>query len=96
MLSNVKGFCKRNIKPIIVSMMVSMMAVFSAIGASAVDETTTTTFDLTSVVETSIADLSAELSSLLGVIVPTAFLIMIGYVGARKAMSWVKGMVGKI
>lgn len=98
MLSNVKGFCKRNIKPVIISMMVSMMAVFSAIGASAVDETATTTFDfdLTSVVETSLNDLSAQLGDLLGVIIPIAFAVMIGFVGAKKAMSWIKGMVGKI
>lgn len=95
MLSNVKGFCKRNIKPIIVSMMISSMLVLSAIGASATDGATSS-FDLTSVVETSIAELSAELSSLLGVIVPSAFLIMLGYVGAKKAMSWIKGLLGKI
>lgn len=95
MFSNVKGFFKKNVKPIMVSMSIAMISVLSAISCFATDGTTTT-FDLTSVLETSIAELKTELLAALAVVVPVSFAVLISYLGVKKAFAWIKGLMGKI
>lgn len=90
MLSKVKGFFKRNVKPITVSMSIAMISILSSISCFAASDV-----DLTSILTTSINDLKSELISYLGIIIPVAFAILIGYLGAKKVFAWIKGLVGK-
>lgn len=90
MLSKVKGFFKRNVKPVTISMSIAMLSILSSISCFAADDV-----DITSVLTTSINDLKSELLGYLAVIVPVAFAILISYLGVRKVIDWIKGFVGK-
>lgn len=90
MLSNVKGFFKRNVKPVTILMSIVMLSILSSISCFAADDV-----DITSILTTSINDLKSELLGYLAVIIPVAFGIVVAYLGAKKAFAWVKGMIGK-
>lgn len=90
MLSKVKGFFQRNVKPITVSMSIAMISILSSISCFAADDV-----DLTSILTTSINNLKSELISYLGIIIPVAFAILISYLGVKKVFAWIKGLLGK-
>ena len=94
MLSKVKGFFKRNVKPITMSLSIAMTSVLSSISCFATGDTGTTV-DITSVLTTSVNDLKTELISYLAIIIPVAFGILISYLAVKKVFGWVKGLIGK-
>ena len=92
MLSKVKGFFKRNVKPITMSMLIAIVSILSSISCFAAEGDT---FDLNSILQTNIDNLKTELLSSLAIVIPVAFAILITYLAAKKVFSWIKGLIGK-
>lgn len=92
MLSKFKNFIKRNAKPCITSLSVAMLSALSCLTCFAAEGDTV---DIKSILSTSISNLQNELLGYLGIIIPVAFVILMAYLGAKKAFSFIRGLIGK-
>ncbi len=89
MLNKLKVFFKRNIKVFVTAMAVAMLAVFSSISCFAVDQSLSDAFS------GALTTLQTDLTSYLGMIIPVALGIVASYLCIKKAINWLKGMIGK-
>ena len=90
MLSKVKNFFKRNAKPCVTALAVAMVSAMSCLTCFAADgDAIETAFT------GALSTLQSDLLRYLGLVVPVALAIVAGYLCMRKAISWVKGMIGR-
>lgn len=94
-MKNVLEFVKRNskiAKLLVMSMMISMLAVFGAIGASA--ETGTST-DLSSSFSSALSTIQSDIFSFIGMALPVGLAVFGSIVAIKKGVSFVRGLIGK-
>lgn len=92
MLSKVKDFCKVNGKAVVVSMMITIMSVFSAVSCFAEGETTD---ELKTAFSNGLTNVSGEILGYLALVVPVAIGIVVAYIAVRKGISFLRGLIGR-
>ena len=92
MLSKVKDFCKVNVKAVVVSMMIAMITVLSAISCFAEGETTDA---LKTAFSTGLSNVSDEILGYLALVVPVAIAIVVAYIAVRKGITFLRGLIGR-
>ena len=92
MLSKVKGFFKVNVKAVVVSMMIAMITVLSAISCFAEGETTN---ELKTAFSNGLTNVSSEILGYLALVVPVAIGIVIAYIAVRKGITFLRGLIGR-
>ena len=90
MLSKVKNFFKRNAKLCVTALAVAMVSAMSCLTCFAADGDA-----LETAFTGALSTLQSDLLRYLGLVVPVALAIVAGYLCMRKAISWVKGMIGR-
>ena len=93
MLSKVKDFCKVNGKAVVVSMMIAMITVLSAVSCFAEDEANTDA--LKTAFSAGLSNVSVEILGYLALVVPVAIGIVIAYIAVRKGITFLRGLIGK-
>ena len=88
-MEKVLGFCKRNSKALIVSMMVAMLAVCSAISSSAVDEQVSTAFS------SALDTMTSDVLQLILLAVPAGLGVLSVVLAIKAGIKLVRGLIGK-
>lgn len=94
-MKNALGFVKGKSKAIVVSMMVSMMAVLSAVSASATDGTGTATAELESAFSTALANIQTDIFKFIGLALPVGLAIFGLTIAVKKGVNFVRGLIGR-
>ena len=91
MFAKVKDFFKVNGKALVVSMMVAMITVLSAISCFAEGETN----ELKTAFSNGLTNVSSEILGYLALVVPVAIGIVIAYIAVRKGITFLRGLIGR-
>lgn len=94
MKNKVLGFMQRKSKTaklLVMSMMVSMLAVCSAIGASAEGEAT----DLQGAFSSALSTIQSDILSFIGLALPVGLAVFGSIIAIKKGVSFVRGLLGK-
>lgn len=94
-MKNALGFVKGKSKAIVVSMMVSMMAVLSAVSASATDGTGTATAELESAFSTALANIQTDIFKFIVLALPVGLAIFGLTIAVKKGVNFVRGLIGR-
>lgn len=94
-MKNMLSFVKGKSRAIVVSMMVSMMAVLSAVSASATDGTGTATAELESAFSTALANIQTDIFKFIGLALPVGLAIFGLTIAVKKGVNFVRGLIGR-
>lgn len=94
-MKNMLSFVKGKSRAIVVSMMVSMMAVLSAVSASATDGTGTATAELESAFSTALANIQTDIFKFIVLALPVGLAIFGLTIAVKKGVNFVRGLIGR-
>lgn len=91
MIAKIKSFINRNRYAV----MTAVMSFMLACSAFAVDDTGSSSFDLTTVMSTSVQKIVNDLLAMITAVLPTAIILFSASVGITYAIRFIKKILGK-